>query len=177
MPVHDIPDTDRRPAGPWDFAVLTRETSEIRMRAPRSMMPATSRYVLIGFAVAAALLSLRFLLIGAWPVILFSALDVGALGVAFHLFARGGVPEERLSVHGGTIRLVRSGGRGKEERIELPAYWTRLEVASWAPADFRLFLVFRQQRYPLGQCVSSAERRRIAPRVERALSSARRVRG
>ncbi len=92
---------------------------------------------------------------------LLSQLLRGAALVLEALAVTSGVPEERLSVHGGTIRLVRSGGRGKEERIELPAYWTRLEVASWAPADFRLFLVFRQQRYPLGQCVSSAERRRI----------------
>lgn len=157
--------------GPWQAACPSE--NEIRMIAPRSTLPIQGKYLLWGAGIAAALVSLRFLLIGAWPVLLFSVLDIGGLAVALYLFNKGPVPEERLRVAGGIVELVRLDGRGRQSRIALPAYWTRIEASGRSELDHTLWLVFRRERYPIGQCVSAAERRVLEPRIRALLQTAR----
>lgn len=106
---------------PWDARGLPADAVEIRMVAPRSAMPPAGRYMLLALGIAGALLSLRFLMLGAWPVLLFSVLDIGALAIALHMFDRSAVPEERLRVRDNEIELVRSDHRRREKRIVLPA--------------------------------------------------------
>ncbi|PVX29011.1 DUF2244 domain-containing protein [Sphingomonas pokkalii] len=157
--------------GPWQATANTE--NEIRMIAPRSTLPIQGKYLLWAAGVAAALVSLRFVLIGAWPVLLFSVLDIGGLAVALYLFSKGPVPEERLRVAGGIVELVRLDGRGRQSRIALPAYWTRIEASGRTELDHALWLVFRRERYPIGQCVSAAERRALEPRIRALLQTAR----
>lgn len=158
---------------PWDPAYSAPGTVEIRIVAPRSAIPPAGRYMLLALGIAAALLSLRFLMLGAWPVLLFSVLDIGALAVALHMFNRSAVPEERLRVRDNEIELVRSDHRRREKRIVLPAFWTRLETSGRSEVDHNLWLVFRQQRHAIGLCVSADERRNLEPQIRAALASAR----
>jgi len=158
---------------PWDARGLPADAVEIRMVAPRSAMPPAGRYMLLALGIAGALLSLRFLMLGAWPVLLFSVLDIGALAIALHMFDRSAVPEERLRVRDNEIELVRSDHRRREKRIVLPAFWTRLEISGRSGVDHNLWLVFRQQRHPIGLCVSAEERRNLEPQIRAALASAR----
>lgn len=158
---------------PWDPAYSAPGTVEIHMVAPRSPIPPAGRYMLIGLGVAAVFLSLRFVLLGAWPVLLFSILDLGALAVALHMFNRGAVPEERLRIRDGELELVRRDHRGHKSHVRLPAFWTRLEASGLSEVDHNLWLVFRQQRHPIGQCVSVEERRNLEPRIRAALASAK----
>ncbi|MGC6328931.1 DUF2244 domain-containing protein [Rhizorhabdus sp. FW153] len=143
------------------------------MVAPRSTLPVSGKYVLIGAAVAAVLVSLRFVMIGAWPVLVFALLDIGALAVALYIFGRRPVPEERISLVDGRIELVRIDGSGRRDRLELPAFWTRLEASGRTELDCDLHLVFRQHRYPVGRCVSAAARRSLIPQIEALLACAR----
>lgn len=160
--------------GPWDRDYLAPGTVEIRMRAPRSKLPEGGRQALIIAGAAAALFSLRFLLLGAWPVLIFSVLDIGALAVALHIFNKSQVPEERLRIHDGEVELIRSDGRGRRTRVSLPAFWTRLEMQERSEVQCNLWLVSRQRRYPIALCISDRERRRIAPRIRAALAEAHR---
>lgn len=64
---------------PWSAPT---DVIEIRMASPRSPLPVQGRYRLIAAAIAAALISLRFVLRGAWPVLIFSVPDIGALAAA-----------------------------------------------------------------------------------------------
>lgn len=143
------------------------------MSAPRSALPIKGQYLLIIAAVAATMISLRFILLGAWPVLIFSVLDIGALAAALHLFSRGQVPEERLRIIGGQIELERLDGRGRRSRITLPAFWTRLEASGRSELDYDLWLVFRRERHPIGRCISAAERRTLQPRIAAAIAAAR----
>lgn len=160
--------------GPWDHNYLAPGTVEIRMRAPRSPIPEGGRQALIIAGAAAALFSLRFLLLGAWPVLVFSVLDIGALAIALHIFNKSKVPEERLRIHDGEVELIRSDERGRHTRVALPVFWTRLEMQE--PSDIRcsLWLVSRQRRYPIALCISDHERRKVAPRIRAALAEAHR---
>lgn len=161
--------TDR--TGPWDRPA--RGVAEIRMVSPRSTLPVPGRFLLIAAGAAAALVSLRFVLLGAWPVLIFSVLDIGALAVALHIFNRTPVPEERLRVVGGQVELERMDSRGRRSRITLPAFWTRLEASGRTELDHELWLVFRRERHRIGQCVSAEERRALEPRIRAILDSAR----
>ncbi|WP_070154992.1 DUF2244 domain-containing protein [Sphingobium phenoxybenzoativorans] len=165
----EILSSDR--AGPWDRAA--GDAAEIRMVSPRSTLPFPGRYLLIAASATAALVSLRFVLLGAWPVLIFSMLDIGALAVALHIFNRSPVPEERLRVVGGQVELERMDGRGRRSRITLPAFWTRLEASGRTELDHELWLVFRRERHRIGQCVSADERRAIEPRIRAILEHAR----
>ncbi|WP_414711566.1 DUF2244 domain-containing protein [Sphingobium sp. UBA5915] len=158
-------------AGPWD--ATAEDSLEIRMTAPRSSLPIRGKYLLIAAGIAAVLVSLRFVAIGAWPVLIFSVLDIGALAVALHLFNRSPVSEERLNIRDGQIELVRFDGRGRQTQVTLPAFWTRLEKTGRSEIDCDLWLVFRRERHRIGQFVSSAERLRLAPRIAAALQAAR----
>jgi uncharacterized membrane protein len=162
---------DRGSPGPWEQPF--GEGLEIRMSAPRSALPIHGKYLLIAAALAATIVSLRFVLLGAWPVLLFSALDIGALAVALHIFSRGPIPEERLRVIDGHVELVRVDGRGRRSHIRLPAFWTRLEASGRTELDCDLWLVFRRERHPIGLCVSAAERRALQPRIAAVLGAAR----
>jgi len=174
MPVvtgDELPNNRAAPHRPWDRDYVAPGAVEIRMRAPRSAIPSGGRKALIIAGAAAALLSLRFLLLGAWPVLIFSALDIGALAVALHVFSRSLTPEERLRICDGQVELIRSDSRGRSTRLLLPAFWTRLEVTSRSETDCNLWLVFRQQRHPIGLCISDRERRAAAPRIREALAA------
>jgi uncharacterized membrane protein len=131
------------------------------------------RTLLIGAALLGVLVGVRFLLIGAWPVLLFTVLDLGALFVAMHLFNRAPVPEERLCVRSHDVELIRSDHRGRRRRITLPTFWTRLEASGRSGADHDLWLVFRNERHAIGRCLSAEERRLLEPRIRAALASAR----
>lgn len=155
---------------PWDSPA--EDGFEIRMTAPRSALPVQGKYLLVGAGIVAALVSLRFVLLGAWPVLIFSVLDIGALAVALRVFGKGPVPEERLRIRDGQIELIRLDTRGRHSRLTLPAFWTRLETTGRSEVDCDLWLVFRRERHRIGQFVSSAERSRLAPRIAAALGAA-----
>ncbi|QHL91151.1 DUF2244 domain-containing protein [Sphingomonas changnyeongensis] len=157
--------------GPWGSA--RRTDTEIRMIAPRSAMPVQGRYMLIAASIAAAIMSARFVMIGAWPVMIFAVLDIGALVVALHVFARRPVPEERLALVDGRIELTRIDHQGRRARLALPAFWTRLETSGRTELDCDLWLVFRGRRHPVAQCVAAAERRALIPRIEALLARGR----
>ncbi|KQN07095.1 hypothetical protein ASE85_18625 [Sphingobium sp. Leaf26] len=156
--------------GPWHRSHVLPGTFEIHMVAPRSSVSSGGRYLLVGAGAAGFLVSLRFLLVGAWPVLLFTILDLGALLVALHLFNRRPPRRERLRVNDSMVELIRTDGRGNEARVTLPAFWTRLEMSGRSEVDCDLWLVFRQQRHAIGQCVCAKERRRLAPRIRAALA-------
>lgn len=161
------------PSRPDPWGIASTGAFEIRLVAPRSPLSLEGKLLLGGAAFAAALVSLRFLLLGAWPVLVFSVLDLGGLAVALILFRRRPVPEERLRIHGDRLELTRIDHHGRRTEILLPVFWTRLETGSRSELDFELWLVLRRERHRIGRFVSAAERRAIAPRLHAALRAAR----
>lgn len=156
---------------PWGSAAMN--AFEMRLAAPRSVLSLEGKLLLGGATIAAILVSLRFLLLGAWPVLVFSVLDLGGLAVALVLFSRRPVPEEQLRIHGDRLELVRIDHQGRRTEHALPVFWTRLEIASRSELDCELWLVLRRERYRIGQFISAAERRAVAPRLQAALRAAR----
>lgn len=162
-----------RKPGPWDPAYYTNSGPAISMTAPRSALPWSAKRILWIAAAVSAVMSFRFAMLGAWPVVIFSALDVGGLYVALHMFSRSRAPEEHLRFHSDRIELERIDAKGRTRKTALPAFWTRLETQELPDGDCRLWLVFRQERHPIGMCLGTTERRAIAPQIQHALQSQR----
>lgn len=156
---------------PWDTS--TEAAFKMRLVAPRSPFSLEGKLLLGGAAFAAILVSLRFLLLGAWPVLVFSILDLGGLAVALILFRKRPVPEECLRIRGDRLELTRIDHHRRRTEIVLPVFWTRLETGSRSELDFELWLVLRRERHRIGRFVSAAERRALAPRLQAALRAAR----
>lgn len=140
------------------------------MVSNRSFVPRrTGLILLLGSGAALALMSLRFVLLGAWPVAIFALLDLTALGGALHAFRRSHAPAETLTINDGQIIHVSTDAQGRERRTILPVTWARLEAIERSPLDLTLWLRFRGQRHPIGQCLGLAERREVARLIDRAL--------
>lgn len=176
MPFECIGQSDHGMTGglrPWDVRHAEPGTVDIRMSAPRSDPPLPTRHILIVATVAAALVSIRFVMLGAWPVLIFSILDIGGLAVALVLFARSQPPREHLRISRDRIALIRFDERGRSASCTLPTFWTKVETISRSEVDCAVYLVFRQQRVAIARCLSDAERRELAPQISKALCACR----
>jgi uncharacterized membrane protein len=142
------------------------------MSAPRSAIPPAGRWMVIGALALTLLVSLRFLFLGAWPVMIFALLDIGALALALHLFARSQVEQEWLRASSTEIELVRVDGRGRKRVDRFPPVWTRIETRSRSETDFQLELVASSKRRAIGLCLTAEERREILPHLQRLLAKA-----
>lgn len=142
---------------------------ELHMQANRSSLPFPTHHVVIAAGVALALLSIRFVMLGAWPVAIFSLIDIGLLAGAFHLFASRPPATEQLRFRNGEVVWRASDGR----EIAMPAYWAKFEAVERAPLDLTLWLRFRQDRHQVGRCLSLHERREVAGLIRAALGDVR----
>lgn len=159
MTYHVVGRPERSPGGAF----------ELHMQANRSSLPFPTHYVVVAAGTALALLSIRFMALGAWPVAIFSLIDIGLLAGALHVFARRSPPTEQLSLRDGEVVWRASDGR----EIAMLAYWTKLEAEERAPLDLTLWLRFREDRHQVGQCLSLDERREVAGLIGKALGDVR----
>ncbi len=73
-------------------------------------------------------LAVAFALAGAWPVVPYSALEIGVLAVAFAYIERHANDWERLTIVADQVVVERAFG-GRHERREFNRYWVRVEVS------------------------------------------------
>lgn len=86
------------------------------------------RWQVFGVLAAGSLaLAVAFAAIGAWPVLLYSVLEVGMLACAFAWVDRRAHDWERLTVAGDRVIVERAEGRTRERR-EFNRYWLRVEA-------------------------------------------------
>lgn len=115
---------------------------------------------------AAAVGSVVFAMMGAWPVAGFlgAELLLAAWLIARHS-KRSAAAIEEVALEGGRVVVRARDTRGRETRAELDAYWARLE----RPADGRVLLVSRQRRVEVGRFLSDEERDAFAAALADAL--------
>lgn len=102
-----------------EYCVVVRGNDSLRGRA--------RWLVFCGLAAVSLGLALAIAAAGAWPVLLYSILEVAVLGLAFHWCERRAGDWERLTVAGDRV-LVEQAAGSKRERREFNRYWLRVEV-------------------------------------------------
>jgi uncharacterized membrane protein len=119
--------------------------------------------------VAATSLALgaAFVVAGAWPVLPWSLVEIGALGVAFVCLERRAGEWERLIVQGDRVIVERVRG-GAVVRREWSRYWLRVDTAPGRHGGpLRVMLRSAGEECEFGAALADDERRDVASRLRR----------
>lgn len=142
---------------------------DLELRPNRPMGPRQMWLMLAGVALIFALMGLRFLFLGAWPILPFMALDLGLLAWALRESKRSGRQSEHLRLDADGLELVRIGAHGAARRTHIEPHWAQVELEELGEAENRLWLTSRGARHPLGAFLSPAERAEIAKVIDKGL--------
>ncbi len=123
----------------------------------------------LSLVAASSLISIVFLLRGAWMILPFSVVEMAALGLALLIYARHAVDGERVSLGNGSLEIESvDGARRWVMRVDPRAARVEME----ARPRGGLAVVVRGERIVLGRFVCERERRRFARELRHALSMA-----
>jgi uncharacterized membrane protein len=134
----------------------------------RCLSPRALRVLLGAIAVLSGLIALRFLLIGAWPVLAFSLLEVGAVMLLLWHNARAARGSELVLLSGDALRIIRTDQRGRRTESTLQPAWLRVVLEERPGRTPRLWLAGGRTQQEIGACLGEEEKRDLA----RALSGA-----
>lgn len=119
------------------------------------------------------LLSLRFWLIGAWPVTLFSVAELGLAVALLWISNRAPRGGELILLMDSAVRIVRTSAAGKREERVLPSAWLKVVLEERPGRAPGLLLVARGVREEVGTTLGEAERRDLARALSEAMHRAR----
>jgi uncharacterized membrane protein len=135
----------------------------------RSLSPRGLAILLGVIATLCGLTALRFWLIGAWPVIGFSVLEVGLALWLIWLNAHRARASELVLLTEDALRIVRTDANGRRQERSLASAWLNV-VLEEAPGRVpRLVLAARNVREEIGLVLGEAEKRDLAAALDAAL--------
>jgi uncharacterized membrane protein len=135
----------------------------------RSLSPRGLTILLCAIAGLCSLTALRFWLIGAWPVIGFSVVEVGLALVLIGMNTRSAKGSELVLLGEDALRIVRIDPRGRRQERRLSAAWLNV-VLEEAPGRVpRLVLVARNLREEIAAALGETEKRDLAAALDAAL--------
>src|SRR5487761_2756264 len=94
----------------------------------RSLSPRGLRILLAAIAGGCALTALRVWLIGAWPVVGFSIVEVGLAAVMLRMNAHRARGSELVLLSERSVRIVRTDPEGRRQERVLPAAWLNVRL-------------------------------------------------
>jgi uncharacterized membrane protein len=147
---------------------------DLELRPNRSMPRRHFWLMMAGVAAIFALMGLRFLFLGAWPMLPFMLADLALLWWAMRASYRSGQASEHLRLDEDGLELVRISSHGATRRTRIEPHWAQVELERMGDDGNRLWLRSRGDRHVLGQFLSPAERAELAQVIERGLATFRR---
>ena len=141
---------------------------------PHRSLSARGRCWVIGaICLLGTLTAFRFWLIGAWPVIAFSVVEIGIAVLLFALNARRARASELVLLSQAALRIVRTTAAGRREERVLSPTWLNVVLEERPGRVPGLLLVARDLREEIGASLGEAERRDLAQALSDALRLAR----
>lgn len=134
---------------------------DLRLTPNRSLDRRHFRWLIAGFGAITLIAGLRFVALGAWPVVPFLLLDVVLLWLAFRASYRAGRAFEEVRLDDSALTVRKVAHTGTERRIELEPFWTRVQLDRPNADENRLWLASRGRRVAVGYFLSPAEREEI----------------
>ena len=139
----------------------------------RSFDRAHAHWLVIGVGLLFLFAGLRFVALGAWPILPFMMADVALLAWAFRASYRSGRGHERIVLADDLLVLTRVSAGGEVRRFGFEPLWTRVQVEEDALGDASLFLSARGRRVRVGGFLSAPERRAVGAAIADALAGYR----
>jgi uncharacterized membrane protein len=146
---------------------------DLELRPNRSLPERRFRMMIAGVAAIFLLMGVRFLLLGAWPILPFMLADVCLLWWAMRASYRSGRASEHLRLDDDGLELIRINPHGAARRTRLEPHWARIELERLGEDGNRLWISARGGRLLLGSFLSPRERADIARVIEDGLASYR----
>ena len=143
---------------------------------PHRSLSRTGFLVLMAFlSIVSFAAGLAFLLMGAWPVLGFSGLDVLVVYWAFRINFRHAKASEEISVTPSELRVRRVSHRGHVVEWVLNPLWVQLDQKTHAEFGIeKLYLVSRGRRVSVASFLGADEKASFAKALSAALQAARR---
>jgi uncharacterized membrane protein len=135
----------------------------------RSLSPRGLTILLGVITSLCGLTALRFWLIGAWPVIGFSVVEVGFAVWLIQLNARQARASELILLSDDALRIVRIDARGRRREQSLNAAWLNVVLEEPPGRVPRLVLAARNVREEVAAVLGEAEKRDLAAALGAAL--------
>jgi uncharacterized membrane protein len=126
--------------------------------------------VVCGFSL---LTTLRFWLLGAWPVAIFSIAEVGLFLFLFRLNVVRARASEMLLLGENGMRIVRTDWRGRREECRIPSGWMNVAVRETPGRVPRLLLTNRGQEVEVAAFLGEEEKLDLAAALRDALDNLR----
>lgn len=146
---------------------------DLTLTPNRSFQSQHVRWVLGGVGCLFFLGGLRFLALGAWPIVPFMALDLALLWWAFRASYASGRGHERLVLADDRLELLRVSPKGAERRFGFEPLWTRVLMEEKPLGDVQLWLTARERRVSVGRFLSPRERREVGEVINAGLAAYR----
>lgn len=146
---------------------------DLTLTPNRSLSRANARTLVLAVGGLFLLGSLRFLVLGLWPVIPFMIADVALLWWAFSANFRSGGGHERLVLTEQALTLTRVSPWGEERVEQLEPWFTRVQIEETPLGDAHLFLTSHGRRLRVGGFLSAPERRQVGSVIRAALARLR----
>ncbi len=89
-----------------------------------------------------AAIGLRFWLLGAWPVVVFSLIEIPLVILLLAINVRRARARELIMLDSRELKVIRTDANGRRKQVSLPSAWLRIELASGRgtnPRDSRCF--------------------------------------
>lgn len=142
----------------------------------RSLGPEGFRVMMTLLCIAAAMLAVRFISLGFWPVSGFLGLDILGLYIAFQVSYRRARSFEEIRLTPVELSFRRVSHRGESREWHLNPLWTKLVRETHEEFGLqRLALVSRGERIVIGGALSPEERAHFADEFGRALMQVKRA--
>ncbi len=143
---------------------------DLELRPNRSLDRRHFRLMIAGVAAIFLLMGVRFLVLGAWPILPFMLADIALLWWALRASYRSGRESEHLRLDSDGLELVRIAAHGAARSTRLQPHWAQVELEQLANNQNRLWLKAHGARHPVGRFLSPAERVDIARVIEDGLA-------
>jgi uncharacterized membrane protein len=154
---------------------LEEEIFAARLSPYRSLPRRNLRIVMILFGIASFITCLPFVMLGAWPILSYMALDTLMLYLAFRANYSAARAYEQIHLTPLELRLARVSARGARTEWRFNPVWVRLERQE--DEEFgtaRLALVSGGKRVEIAGFLGPDQKAQLADALGRALATARR---
>ncbi len=146
------------------------------LHPPRSLSDRGFKRLMLLVGGISFVASVGFMLNGAWPVMGFFGLEVGALWLVFRMCFRAQTARTYVRVTAEAVDVRKVDAKGRERRARLPATFARVELDPDARGARSLRLAVSDRAYPIGEHLTAEERESLALALKDAIGRARRER-
>jgi uncharacterized membrane protein len=146
------------------------EKKVITLMANASLTYKNALLFFIGISFVSLVIAIFFCIIGLWPVLPFSGLELMLLGYCLLLTLKRCRRKEVITITGKTIKVER-GIEKPEEKEELPMGWVqvKLEKPQYRGHPTKLAIKSHGKRIEIGRFLVESERKTLAEKLQKML--------